>query len=75
MTGSPSSIVMLGFGNGTFAGSPSLVVTLGFGTGFDVSALHGLEYSLTRACPHYTQTGQPQYDVIGRTQYIPTAED
>ena len=33
MTGSPSSIVMLGFGNGTFAGSPSLIVTMGFGIG------------------------------------------
>ncbi len=31
MTGSPSSIIMLGLGNGTFAGSPSLLVTLGFG--------------------------------------------
>ena len=33
MDGSPSSIVMGGFGNGTFAGSPSLVVTMGFGVG------------------------------------------
>lgn len=32
MTGSPSSVIMVGFGNGTFSGSPSLVVTLGFGT-------------------------------------------
>lgn len=31
--GSPSSITMLGFGNGTFPGSPSLIVTLGFGSG------------------------------------------
>lgn len=31
--GSPSSIVMLGMGNGTFDGSPSLIVTLGFGIG------------------------------------------
>ena len=33
MTGSPSSIIMLGLGNGTFAGSPSLLVTLGYGIG------------------------------------------
>jgi hypothetical protein len=33
MDGSPSSIITLGLGNGTFNGSPSLVVTLGFGVG------------------------------------------
>jgi hypothetical protein len=33
MDGSPSSITMLGLGNGTFAGSPSLVLTLGLGVG------------------------------------------
>ena len=33
MDGSPSSIIMLGLGNGTFAGSPSLVLTLGLGVG------------------------------------------
>ena len=33
MNGSPSSVLTLGFGNGTFAGSPSLVVTLGYGVG------------------------------------------
>jgi hypothetical protein len=31
MNGSPSSIVMFGLGNGTFAGSPSLLVTRGLG--------------------------------------------
>ena len=31
MDGSPSSIVMLGLGNGTFNGSPSLIVTGGYG--------------------------------------------
>lgn len=31
--GSPSAIITLGFGNGTFAGSPSLIVTLGYGVG------------------------------------------
>lgn len=31
MVGSPSSIVMLGLGNGTFNGSPSLIVTGGYG--------------------------------------------
>ena len=33
MVGSPSSVIMTGLGNGTFAGSPSLLVTLGFGIG------------------------------------------
>jgi hypothetical protein len=33
MDGSPSSIIMLGLGNGTFAGSPGLVLTLGLGSG------------------------------------------
>jgi hypothetical protein len=36
MDGSPSSIIMLGLGNGTFDGSPSLVVTGGFGIGVAV---------------------------------------
>jgi hypothetical protein len=31
MDGSPSSVIMTGFGNGTFAGSAGLVLTLGFG--------------------------------------------
>jgi hypothetical protein len=31
MNGSPSSIVMFGLGNGTFAGSPSLLITRGLG--------------------------------------------
>lgn len=31
MDGSPSSIIMLGFSNGTFSGSPSLMVTMGYG--------------------------------------------
>ncbi len=33
MAGSPSSIVMGGFGNGSFAGSPSLIIEFGFGAG------------------------------------------
>lgn len=37
MDGSPSSIIMLGLGNGTFDGSPSLVLTLGFGVGEEVA--------------------------------------
>lgn len=36
MDGSPSSIVMMGFGNGTYAGSPGLVTTMGFGVGEEV---------------------------------------
>lgn len=32
MVGSPSSIIMLGLGNGTFPGSPSLILTLGYGS-------------------------------------------
>jgi hypothetical protein len=31
MNGSPSSIIMFGLGNGTFAGSPSLLITRGLG--------------------------------------------
>ena len=30
---SPSSVITMGFGNGTFNGSPSLIVTLGYGIG------------------------------------------
>ena len=31
MDGSPSSLITLGLGTGTFSGSPGLVVTLGLG--------------------------------------------
>lgn len=44
MDGSPSSIIMLGLGNGTFNGSPSLVVTLGFGVGTPVVPVVGPYY-------------------------------
>jgi len=37
MDGSPSSLIMLGLGNGTFDGSPGLVLTLGLGIGEGVS--------------------------------------
>lgn len=30
---SPSTVITMGYGNGTLAGSPSLVVTLGYGAG------------------------------------------
>ena len=39
--GSPSSIVMLGFGNGTFNGSPSLICTLGYGSAESSTAVIG----------------------------------
>lgn len=38
---SPSSIITLGYGNGTFAGSPSLIVTAGYGVGALTSTLVG----------------------------------
>jgi len=33
MTGSPSAIITLGYGNGTFDGEPSLILSLGYGAG------------------------------------------
>jgi hypothetical protein len=47
MDGSPSSIVMFGLGNGTFAGSPSLLITRGLGVGDEAVTTYSLEYT----CP------------------------
>lgn len=44
MDGSPSSIIMLGLGNGTFNGSPSLMVTLGYGVGDEVIVVDPFEH-------------------------------
>ena len=55
MTGSPSSIIMLGLGNGTFAGSPSLLITLGYGVGDATNALTG-QWSHVISC----QSNQPR---------------
>lgn len=41
MNGSPSSVITLGFGTGTFAPVVGLVVTLGFGIGSQSTALIG----------------------------------
>lgn len=41
MDGSPSAIITLGFGNGTFAGTPSLIVTMGYGIGTATNVLTG----------------------------------
>ena len=55
MDGSPSSIVMLGLGNGTFDGSPGLIVTLGFGQGEEVIiATQYLHYTAPLRLMDYT---------------------
>lgn len=33
MMASPSTVITMGYGNGTLAGTPSLVLTLGYGIG------------------------------------------
>jgi hypothetical protein len=33
---SPSTVITLGYGNGTLTGSPSLVITLGYGSSTEV---------------------------------------
>lgn len=45
MDGSPSSIIMLGLGNGTFAGSPSLMITMGYGIGEAASVSYETVYT------------------------------
>lgn len=75
MDGSPSSVVTLGYGNGTFAPEIGLVVTLGYGIGTDVSALYGwLEYTAEGRLD-YDAKGQSQYAVLGRTHYTQSSED
>jgi hypothetical protein len=50
VNGSPSAIITMGYGTGTFNGSPSLVVTLGYGVG-EVVVVVTLRPTLFAALP------------------------
>lgn len=64
MDGSPSSIVMLGLGNGTFNGSSSLVVMLGFGVGEEDNGITG-QWSNVITCKDINQ--KIEYTSLNRT--------
>ena len=62
MNGSPSSIITLGYGTGTFAGSPSLVVTLGYGVGAAVAGGAGGPYYFPAQAPQKTKAIRKRRD-------------
>lgn len=45
---SPSTVITMGFGNGTLTGSPSLIITLGYGSGAAVIATPSLCVDMPR---------------------------
>jgi hypothetical protein len=50
MDGSPSAIITLGLGTGTFTGSPSLVLTLGLGVADALAATISGQWSNVIQC-------------------------
>jgi hypothetical protein len=56
---SPSTVITMGYGNGTLSGSPSLIVTLGYGIGAAAAVTFGrLEYTIPRHMLQYTVPSQ-----------------